>query len=541
MREAISFGRFSSKPQERGDSVSRQEAAYNRVCERYKDRCTPSVRYGFGQFFGTGESGFHGRHLRKGGSLHAFFDKVRGGDIDPRSVCLVVEAFDRLSRIEPDLAMQLLSDIVRSGCPVAVDSPDMWIERADLGGPKFILIAAMMQLAHAESAQKSVRVKASWESRKALREERPVTTVCPRWCRFSEGRFVLIPKKAGLVARIFQMYIGGHGGQTIARTLNDEKIPILGGKTGRVWDQEAVRFILKARTTIGEYQPMEFAEVQGKRKRVRSGAAVPGYYPAAVTEELFYRAQACLAERRRSQGRNTHSGTNLFRGILHDARTRSTMNVKVQRAKGIDYKYLVPSRAVKDGQGWTSIAYDLVEAGFLAFVKELRVDPPAESGNSAEIEKEENLIGELQGRLDRLNAEEDLDVLIPLVRKTTEMKRQAEARLEALRRENHALTAGDSLDDFATFTRLHQQHEDAGTLAEFNEVLRNKVRGLVSEMWMLIQAKNKRTKTVVVQVFLKSGAKRWFVVRTTGKGGGFLSCDPSPYVDPETDLRFLQD
>ena len=153
--------------------------------------------------------------------------KLKSREIDPSKVCLVVEAFDRLSRIEPDLAMQLLSDIVRSGCPVVVDSPDLWIEREDLGGHKFILIAAMMQLAHSESKQKSVRVKASWDSRKTKRAERPVTTVCPRWCRFEIGRFVLIPEKAEIVRRIFQMYVDGKGGQMIARTLNDEQVPPL--------------------------------------------------------------------------------------------------------------------------------------------------------------------------------------------------------------------------------------------------------------------------------------------------------------------------
>src|SRR5262245_23910422 len=136
-REAISFGRFSSRPQEKGDSVRRQEEAYRRVCEQFKDRCEPSARFGFGAFFGFGESGFHGRHLKKGGSLRALLDKMDSGEIDPSKVCLVVEAFDRLSRIEPDLAMRLLSDIVRRGCPVVVANNSMWIERESMGSANF--------------------------------------------------------------------------------------------------------------------------------------------------------------------------------------------------------------------------------------------------------------------------------------------------------------------------------------------------------------------------------------------------------------------
>jgi DNA invertase Pin-like site-specific DNA recombinase len=537
-REAISFGRFSQKgKQEQGDSFRRQQAAYNRVCDRYKGLCQPSARFGFGSFFGLGESGFHGRHLKKGGSLRALLDKLKSGEINPHNVCLVVEAFDRLSRIEPDLAMQLLSDIVRSGCPVVVDSPDLWIEPSDLGGPKFILIAAMMQLAHAESKQKSVRVKGSWDTRKAHRTEKPVTTICPRWCRYHRGAFVLIPEKAAVVRRIFQLYIEGNGGQTIARILNDEQVPVLSGKPGRVWDQEAVRFILKSRTTIGEYQPQEFVEIGGKRKRKKTGSPVPNYYPAAVSNELFYRAQGCLMQRVRMTGRPEHNGMNLFKGILFDAMSKTTMNVKVQRVGERHYRYLVPSRSTKDGKDWCSIAYNLVEAGFLAFVEELKVDPIPPHSNQAEIEKEEGLIAELTGRLDRLNALDDLDDLIPLVRKTAEAKRAAEVRLELLRRQSHAQTVAESLDDFASFTQQYREHEEAGTLDRFHEMLRNKIRAVVTEMWCLIIAKNKRTKTAIVQVFLRSGGYRWFVVRTTGKKGGYLSSDPSAHIDPTTDLR----
>ncbi len=81
IRDAISYGRFSSKgKQEEGDSMRRQKEAYERVCDRYKDRCRPSERYGFGAIFGRGESGYHGRHLGKGGSLAKFLDLIRSKD-----------------------------------------------------------------------------------------------------------------------------------------------------------------------------------------------------------------------------------------------------------------------------------------------------------------------------------------------------------------------------------------------------------------------------------------------------------------------------
>ena len=123
-------------------------------------------------------------------------------------------------------------------------------------------------------------------------------------------------------------------------------------------------------------------------------------------------------------------------------------------------------------------------------------------------------------RLEKINAEEDLEVLMPLVRKTTATKKAAEARLEILRRASHEQAPREGIDDFAAFTRRYKEHEQAGTLDEFHEVLRNKIRSVVSEMWMLVIAKNKCTKTAAGQVFLRSGGHRWFVVKTTGKSGG---------------------
>lgn len=542
-REAISFGRFSAKgKQEQGDSVRRQQAAYERVCERYKDRCAPSTRYGFGSFFGRGESGFHARHLRKGGSLKVLLDKLQSGEIDPHKACIVVEAFDRLARVEPDLAMQLLSDIVRSGCPVVVDSPDLWIEPADLGGHKFLLIAAMLQLAHAESKQKSDRLTASWQARRASLGQRPATSVCPRWCRARAGKFVLVPDLAAVVRRIYELCVGGMGAQAIARVLNDEGVPVLKPtKRNRgMWDLHAVNFILRTRTAIGEYQPRQFARVGGKRKLVDAGDPVRDYYPAAVDAELFYRAQGACDQRKVQTGRPPapHNGVNLFRGILFDADTRSSMTARTGRVAGRTYKYLVPSVAIKDGKGWASVPYALVEAAFLTFVKELTLDSAEANTVRARLQAEETLAAEVRARIDRLNAEEDLDVLLPLIRKLAANLKAAELRVEALRREQ-SQKPGDDVRHLQTLAHQWDEAEKAGLEAfnSFKEVLRNKIGAVVSEMWAVSFRKNRSAQTILLQVFLRAGGCRWLAIKTTGRRGAYLGSAVAAFIDPATDLR----
>jgi DNA invertase Pin-like site-specific DNA recombinase len=529
-REAISFGRFSSPKQELGSSLERQKAAYEAVCERRAALVQPSTRYGFGTFFGKGESGFHGVHLKKGGSLRAFLNKIEGGEIDPTKTALVIEGFDRPGRLEPDLATRLLSDIIRSGCALAVYLPDVWIGNPDdLNGNNWFMVQSMIYLAHQESKQKAERGRAAWKKRRQAKGK--ITNNLPRWIAWEGGRFVLIREKAAVIRRIFSLYCDGLGARLIARTLNEEGVPTLRGKG--VWDQEAVRFLLKSRTTIGEYQPKETAG----GKRTKAGEVRQNYYPAVVSEEVFYQAQGVISQRGGMRGRKEHNGINLFKGILFDARSKSTMNIKVDTFGGNRYRYLVPSRSCKDGSAWVSFSYDQIEAGFLAFVQELKVSP-AKDDLSAEMAAREAVIAECKARLEKLNGEEDLEDLLPVVRSLQKRRKEAEAALERLKERQAA--SPDALDELNAFTQGYEEAAAAGKLMEWGERLRNKIRGVVSEMWVLILPTNQRTKTALVQVFLRQGGFHWFVVEAAGKKVQ-LSSDPRPWVDPRRDLRLWKE
>ena len=80
----------------------------------------------------------------------------------------------------------------------------------------------------------------------------------PCWVRRDGERLFLDPGAAQIVRRIFSMAIAGHGALGIAKTLNAEKVPILGRKVLRDrpvnWSAPTVRGILTTRTAVGEYQ-----------------------------------------------------------------------------------------------------------------------------------------------------------------------------------------------------------------------------------------------------------------------------------------------
>lgn len=533
-REAISFGRFSSKPQEKGHSLERQRAAYQRVCQRYADRCEPSARFGFGHFFGAGESGFHGRHLRKGGSLRALLDLMAGGEVDPARCCLVVEAFDRLGRLEPDLAVGLLSEIVRSGCPVAVDAPDLWLETRDLGGHKFILVAALVQLAHAESLQKSERGRASWAARRgrARLQGGVQTSRFPWWIERRGDRFVLRPERAAAVRRIYDEYVGGAGAQVIARRLNDEGVKPPG--RAAAWGQYAVRELLVSRAVVGEYQPRVLLAQGGALRRADAGPPVAGYYPAVIDEQTWALAGAARAQRGGMAGRGGHVGENLFRGALYDAASRAAMQIKIKWSHGVRYRYLVPARAGLDGAGWFSAPYDAVEAGFWAFVDGLDLGPARPQDVRAQVREQQAVLAELAARAARLDALADLDELEAAARRIRALRLEAQARLDALLA-RQACGEARAADQLKEVGRLRRERREGGALGEFYHLARNRMRAVVSEMWLTFRRTNKRRRAAGVQVHLRAGGWRWFTIEMAGE----VKVWPGrpDWVDPSADLR----
>ena len=344
-REAISFGRFSSNKQEEGDSVNRQKHAYTSVLARYSERCEPSTRYTFGTFFGKGESGFHGKHLAEGGSLRRFLDLLKSGVIDPNKTVLVIEMWSRFSRMEPDLAVKLLSDIVRSGCVVAVYSPDMWVDTPNLEGQNFIIIAMCLQMAHAEAKEKSRIGKKNRENIRTtgltIGKQKPRT--CPTWISVSkDGKAYELNDKAETLRKACLLAAQGHGQTHIANTLNIQA----SGLTG----------YFRSRALIGEYQPQT-----RDNGRSNIGAPVADYYPSLLSADEFRQLQSSLDSRVKQKGMRSIKVTNLFTDLMFnefgevmrvktDSRGTHTIKRYVNRCwgKGTGINYQLVEDAILD-------------------------------------------------------------------------------------------------------------------------------------------------------------------------------------------------
>ena len=168
-------------------------------------------------------------------------------------------------------------------------------------------------------------------------------TACPAWLKLSEDKtcFVLVPERADTVRRIFELSASGLGGYTIAKQLNEKRVPAFGPSPE--WDQSTIHNMLSNRATIGEHQPKQYK----KRKAYPIGDPIPDYYPTVIEESLFNAAQAARQKNLASgRGRKGRYITNLFPGMLTCVYCGSTIKF---RSNGAD-KSLFCSRLI-DGQG----------------------------------------------------------------------------------------------------------------------------------------------------------------------------------------------
>jgi hypothetical protein len=413
-REAISYGRFSTGKQSDGDSEPRQERAYREVLASEKS-LVESERFKFGNLFDRGLSGFKGKHLEEG-HLGQLLALIRSGEIKAPSV-IVIEQWSRFSRMAPDLAVRLLSEIVRSGVDIVVHNPRLWVTPAVLESWEWMGICAALKMAHGESKAKSDMILEAFATRRASgKRMKGNETSWLDWNEEKQG--YVFNDDAPLLLRAVELSIAGNGQDAIRRTL---------GITGSKWSS-LVSDIFTNRALVGEFQPM-----------ARSGNTtylpIPDYYPSLLTEDKWSALQDSIDSRRSEivkanlkakkegkaplkaerkaplnkrgkykaggKARGSSSVTNLFPNILFSAHDGSPLWIRGNDKWG---RHLISKKEHQENNpSKRRIALPFVEESILlAFTDLDEADLfPQEANNLAEQ------IGALKGKIARLTEKID--------------------------------------------------------------------------------------------------------------------------------------
>ncbi len=332
MPKAFSYIRFSTPEQARGDSLRRQLAKAHEWCDERGLELDDSLR-------DLGISAFKGAN-RDIGALGSFLALVQQGLVERGSI-LIVESLDRLSREHVLAAQARFLDLINAGIVIVTLADNQTYSTEGLRADPMPLIASIivMMRAHEESKIKSERLGAVWAKKKAAAraEGRPLTSRCPEWLAIKGGKYIVREDRAEIVRSIFHMAVDGYGQRQIVARLNEANTPTWRG--GQGWQTSTVSKILGGRLALGEYQPHSGTP----RMRKPDGNPIPGYYPAIVSEEIYWRARQASQARRVAPGPRGRGVTHLLLGLGKCARCGGPMHVINKGAKPKGGTYFICS------------------------------------------------------------------------------------------------------------------------------------------------------------------------------------------------------
>lgn len=316
MATVYSYIRFSSKKQEQGDSIRRQEELRDNWLKRHPEHVLDQT------LTDLGVSAYRGKNLSKTGSaLGRFIElaKSPGSPIERGSI-LLIESLDRFSRQKALVAAHVFQEIIDAGLRVVILNPETIVDENNISNTGVVVpLIIGMQIAHESSLDKSSRIGAVWRAKRERAQRGEIISGRrPSWLGYNWPdkekkelpKFDVIPEAAKAIKYIFERTVQGCGQRALTAELNQKFKPI--GHSGK-WNGSYVQKVLSDRAVLGEYQAYTF-DKKGKRRAV--GDPVKGYYPSIIDETLFNRAALAKQNRLRQKGPNSRF-INLFTGLLY--------------------------------------------------------------------------------------------------------------------------------------------------------------------------------------------------------------------------------
>lgn len=271
MPKAISYIRFSSGTQAKGSTTERQKALIQQWLSK-----NPDIQLSNLSQEDLGKSGYKGDHLHFG--LGRILEAIEENKICPGDFILV-EAIDRIGRLEPFDMISLVQDIVAKGVTIVTLEDQHTYSRDALNNnfsSLYILIGKIQQ-AHHYSKSLSNRIIAAYEAkRRKARAGESVRIITPFWLD-TEGN--LIPEKAEITRKCIDLYLRGHGTRQIVINLMDAYDQLKGvhPSTLKRWFQH--------RALIGEWE--------------NKGDHIPNVFEPLIDHATFYQLQKQMNERAR--------------------------------------------------------------------------------------------------------------------------------------------------------------------------------------------------------------------------------------------------
>lgn len=438
MALAYIYVRWSSEMQSDGDSETRQLRDIMAWCERRGFETDPSR-----VLVDRGRSGFAGAHLAKG-ELGKFVRQVEIGTVPAGSV-LVVEEFDRISRLPISQARRVIETLTKAGIRVGVVASDQVLD-AKSGDDLTSAVGMLLRvhLAHEESNKKRERGRSAWAAaRKAGAEDGSrMNSRGPLWLDYVDGKWQR-NQHAATVRRIFDLSIAGHGNKTIATILNRDSAPRPSGSESG-WTASIIQSILRSHAAYGAWLPKtcvksltdEMVEtpvgiVTRYRVKIDTDEADIGiilnYYrdAAVVDKSTWDRAQAAVTSRAKGGG-NRGALRNVLQGCIYCAACGGRMQLWSRSANDTNGRFVCNNSKLGQCDQRTMTKAEPIVAAALDRAMSLfdfldGAVVPERSRLESEISEKAAQRDRLQARIDRLMMSDDDTALDAQVRRFSKM------------------------------------------------------------------------------------------------------------------------
>lgn len=304
--KAYSYLRFSTPEQFKGDSFRRQTDMAEVYAKQHDLELQELT------FRDLGVSGFKGKNL-KTGALGRFKQEVENGAIQSDS-WLLIEAWDRFSRMPTEYALPEMLSLIEMGITIVTLKGGGKVHRKGSLDMTTLLTCVIEMSQANEFSQNLVRriSAANANKREAIRKTGSgrMNKNCPLWMKpKGDDGFELIEDRAEVVRKIFELTIDGHGRQAVRNYLVQNRIKPFNPKS-RTWHTSYIERILKNHQAYGA--------VQLYKNREPDGEPLRGYYPAAVSEDMYLAALHATRQRKiaDAKGVTRRNRVNVFSGLL---------------------------------------------------------------------------------------------------------------------------------------------------------------------------------------------------------------------------------
>lgn len=533
MKVAISYIRWSDPAQAAGNSERRQVEAAERWAAAHGYTLDRTLTE-------KGRSAFEGKHLGAGSKLGNFLALVRAGVIPPGSA-LIIENLDRLSRMPIDDSIALLREIVRAGVDIVTLFPEQVFTKESLNEMHtWIRLAGQFEIAHAESAKKSMRSKDNWEEkRRKIANRETVTPICPFWLTphygvegnydpvvgrvrdrklLKEVTFEADPEEVAKVRLVFDLAEQGNGCSRIKKILHARGIKFAAAD---VMTDTTIHRLLRNRQVLGEYQPCYRVDAHGRREP--AGEPVPNYFPAVITPAQFARVQAGLARRKKVGGGRLgpRGPSNLFSGLLFDARDGAPLYLSTHGKAAV--KYLVNAHAAAGKPGAAPLIlyrYAGFETALLKACREIKPESLAPKNPQAEevanlearLQDLQAKKGRAQKRYDEAKDEAAEEVAVEQLTRITRSIKETETDLDKAR----AAVSTQPQAQMAELQSLLKILESPEATPETRVMARALINSLVTKIMVYIQRNGRYRRRAWVWVYFFDGSRRKIFIDENG-------------------------